>query len=179
MTTTISATDEIAAAEARLVALKGRLGAGDDTPVTADDLHRAESALRFACWQRDALEAAELRRAERERLGRIERIRAELPTRLDEAALTKARAKMAAAIDAFIVAGISHDAALSSLMAELGELGPLPRGLALNDVGVGTLTDGPTSYRRAPIQRAIAEEATLSLKRHLPRTQIDLNRPRD
>ncbi len=177
-TQTINTADPIADAEAALAAVEARIGSGDPT-ANADVLHRAESSLRFARWQRDAIEAHEQQQRERGRLDRIDAIRAELTARLNTDALDAARRVLADAMDGWVRACGEHDDARGAAFNELLELGPLPPDVAPGGAGFGSLVIGATTHRRAPVQRAIRDEATRAIQRRYPRTYINLNEPQD
>lgn len=69
---------ELEAAEASLRAVRTRIGSRD-AKVTASDLERAESAVRFARMRIDAAAEAEVERQEQARSDRVAEIRASLP----------------------------------------------------------------------------------------------------
>ncbi len=178
ITTLEAAREALAIAEARVAAVNVAIDAGDPD-VTADDLLRAEAELRIATSRHAVAERWAAAKAEQDRQQQIAAFRTELPKRLDQGALEKARQKMAAAVEAWVAACAGYDQERSAALSEARELAPLPPGLRENAPRWGDLSDGATVYRPAPCQRSIAEAAQAAVRRHYPRSEIRLDQPQD
>ena len=157
--------------------VEARLRAGED--VSPDELLRAEVTERLARMKAEQAARAADERAEAERLARIAAFRASLPSRFDPAPLERARAKLAAAVDAFVCACRAYDDAQEAAVEELRGLGPLPDGLAVDAPRYGWITDGGREHGPSRPQVALAGIATEALRRHFPRRQIRLDNPQD
>jgi len=153
MNVTTTAPDHVAQAERALADVHDRLTAGDPK-VRPQDLHQAESGLRFAQAQREAAERAEQQRAEQERQqADAERRQAALKT-LAAAQERRDRAEDAAhaAIVALVEAGGAFDRALEAAH-------PLTES---TEVPSGAVQLGGRVWRGldvVPLVRALAERA--------------------
>jgi hypothetical protein len=160
-------------AEIQLQEVRKRIGAGDPG-VTVRDLEHGEAAVRFARTRLDAARELEAERAEQARLAHIEEVRQALPAAFDTTDLDKARARMESAIDAYCREASELQQRTSEVWNEVSNLGP-GTGMTAQS-GDGSISANGTTYRRPSVQAAIRQAATDALKKHFPRTQIDLNR---
>lgn len=180
MKTAAKVVDSTVEAEAARERLAARMAAGE--AVSAAEWERAEAGVRFAHAQSAAVERGERDRTEAERVERVERLRRELPERLDPAPLERARAKLADAVEAFVVACREHDDRHGAAYYELtdGTIAPLPAdmGIAMHHLRP-MLRVGGQEYGPARPQVWLSTAAHDALARHYPRTMRSLDRPQD
>ena len=186
MTATIESADPIAAAdlaiaeaERDLAALHERLTTGD-AAIGADDLHRAESAVRFARARRTAAERAEAQRVEQQRRDLLAALEQRLAG-FDGGKVAGLRKRAADALDAYAAAMAAWNDQLAEVRDELAALGShLPATVDTGSPGNGYgVTIGATNVPRQRMQTSVAGIALEAVRRHAGRAQISLDNPRD
>ena len=151
-----------------------------DEKIGPEDLEAAESRVRFA---RARIEGEKRRREEEAQRARLAHIGAlkKRALALDPGALRKLEEKARKALDAYVAAATAYKAAdLSEICPELHTLEPLPDGLALALSPNGHSLRIGSEHR--PTERPItvcASAASETLRAHIPRGFIDLERPSD
>lgn len=167
--TVADADTAFATAEHERTALEHRIRAGAPD-VTAEDLARADAAVRFAQRRRELAVEQEAARTEQARQDRIAALREDLAALAGGDAVAKAQRKLEQAIDAYLVACREHDDRHSAVYDELVRIGSLPEDLTLRP-GDGQIEDGPATYRHAFPQREIDAVVSASMSRHFPQRQ--------
>lgn len=114
---------ELEAAEAALDQVRKRIGAGDPD-ITANDLERAESAVRFARMRIDAARDLEQERAEQARRDRVDEIRASLPAIFDTTNLDAAHQSIVEALESYCTEAERIERGFSEVYEELIRMPP-------------------------------------------------------
>ncbi len=164
---------ELETASAALDQVRRRIGANDPT-VKVDDLHHAETAIRFARMRIDAAAEIEAEQREQARRDRIEAIRQELPAIFNTTALDEARQNLEAAADAYCREARMLQDRTGDAFNELIGLGSTPGITPMS--GDGAIQAGGITYRKPSFQHQARQVMTAAFRKHFPRVEIDFGK---
>ncbi len=173
MTKQLDPAAELETAEAELDLVRKRIGSRD-AKVTAHDLERAESAVRFARTRLEASAEFEAERREQARRDRIEAIRQELPAIFGTSALDEARKKLEAAADAYCREARALQDRTGEVYTELLGLGSTPGITPIS--GDGSIQADGTTYRKPSFQHQVRQIIAAAFHKHFPRTNVDFGK---
>ncbi len=151
---------ELEAAEAELDLVRKRIGSRD-AKVTAHDLERAESAVRFARTRLEAAAEFEAERREQARRDRIAEIRASLPAIVDTTKGDVAYQQIVDALEAYCTEAATIERGFSDVYDELIRM-PSP-GISIQ-VSAHTPTIG--GHRKPNFSHQVTQAVVDEFRRH-------------
>lgn len=160
---------DLAAAREALEALVERIAEGDET-VLPEDLHQAESTLRFHQTRIDHLAAVQARRQAEADAARLAEIATELQEMTEASRAPALLAKAATALDAYLAAAQEHNAHHSDLWSEVSQIASLGGRGGSAESGSGTIRIGGATYRQVTPKLDVETITLESWKKHFPRS---------